>query len=307
MKVLIVGASGFIGKNFILSAPKNWEIIGLYNSSKDFKSFLNKNKLSNVSPIQCDLGNIYQVQKAFGQIGHVDICLFLAANTNVRSLSDDPTLDLQTNILPMINFLQNFSGDKLIFFSSGAVYMGLSGAISPSSNINPTIPYAISKFTCEQYIKFYHASKKTFKHYVIIRFFGAYGPYEPERKVSTKLLEVIKSKKECSFTVFGDGRNYIDFMYIDDTIRGILSIIESDKADLTIDLCSGNPLTINELVQRVGKTFGKEIIIKHEGNSPEYITFYASPVQTYCLFGFKPLFSIEEGFKIFNSKFGDSH
>jgi len=299
LNILVVGASGFIGKNLLLKIPKKWNVFGIYRTNKSFSEFLEKNKLSNVYPLKCDLENVLEVKSALEKLRNVDVCVYLAANTNVRQLSEDPTLDVAANIAPLTNFLKYFRGRRLIFFSSGAVYMGLEGQVSPSSKINPTIPYAISKYASELYIKFHQNTLKTFKEYVILRFFGAYGPYEPTRKISTKLMELVKNPDKDVLTVFGVGENYIDFMYIDDTIRGLLAVITSSKADVTVDFCSGNPLTINQLVRKVEEIFGRKIRIEHAGSSPEYITFHASPKRMFQIFGFRPSISLKDGFQKF--------
>jgi len=301
MNILVAGASGFIGKNLLLKMPKKWNVFGIYRSSETFLSFLDKNKLTNVLPIKCDLRNAKEIKSIMNKLENIDLCIYLAANTNVRELVGEPILDLDTNIFPLLIFLKYFNGNRLIYFSSGAVYIGLEGKVSPSSKIDPTIPYAISKYTCEQYIKFYRNMKKTFKEYVILRFFGAYGPHEPPKKISAKLIKLIKDPEKNDFTVYGDGENYIDFMYIDDAIRGLLAVVQSNKADVTVDFCSGNPQTINELVTKVSKIFNKEIKINHVGDSPEYITFYASPEEMVRTFGFRPSISLKEGFKRFSN------
>jgi len=302
LNLLVVGASGFIGKNLLLKIPKDWNAFGIYRSDETFPTFLKKNNLLNVEPIRCNLENIREVKNALTKLENaVDVCVYLAANTNVRRLVEYPTLDVATNITPLLNFLQHFQGRRLIFFSSGAVYMGLKGRVSPSLKINPTIPYAISKYASELYIKFYQNTRKTFQEYVNLRFFGAYGPYEPSRKISTKLIELVENPKENEFTIFGDGENYIDFMYIDDAMRGLLTVINSQKSNITVDFCSGNAQTINQLVEKVAQIFSKEIRIKHVGISPEYITFYASPKRMFQLFGFRPTISLKDGFEKFAS------
>jgi len=301
MSILVVGASGFIGKNLLLEMPRKWNVYGVYRSSPDFLSFLEKNELTNVQPLKCDLGNLKEVEVVMAGLKEIDVCVYLVANTSVGRLIEDPILDVDTNISPLLNFLRCFRGRKLIFLSSGAVYMGLKREISPKSKINPTIPYAISKYACELYIKFYQSVKKTFKEYVILRFFGAYGPYEPRRKISTKLIMLINDPEKKDFAVYGDGGNYIDFMYVTDAIRGILAVINSKKANITVDFCSGHPQTINELAMRVGQLFKKKINVIHVGVSPEYITFYASPKEMEKIFGFKPNISLENGFKMFSN------
>lgn len=301
MNILVVGASGFIGKNLLLKVPHEWRVYATYRSDTAFPEFLKKNGLDNVYPIRCDLENPVEVKDAWQEIENpIDVCVYMAANTNVRKLAEEPTLDVGTNLAPLLNFLAYFRGRRLIFLSSGAVYMGLKGRVSPLSKINPTIPYAISKYASELYIKFYQNSKKTFEESVILRFFGAYGPYEPQRKISTKLIELIDSEGENTFTVFGNGENYIDFMYIDDAVQGLLRVIKSEQANATVDFCSGNPMTINQLVKKVGKIFDKKIKIQHVGTSPEFITFYASPERMFRFFGFKPSVHLEEGFLKFS-------
>jgi nucleoside-diphosphate-sugar epimerase len=294
-----VGASGFIGKNLLSKIPKDWRVYGIYRTDESFPGFLNTNNLGNVHPIKCDLEDATNVKTVLENLGFIDVCVYLVANTNVRKLVEDPILDVATNIAPLLNFLKYFRGRRLIFFSSGAVYMGLTGRVSPSSKICPTIPYAISKYASELYIRFYQSKQRTFEEYVILRFFGAYGPYEPQRKISTKLLELVRSSRENKITIFGDGENYIDFMYVDDAIQGLLAVIASPKKNLTVDFCSGSPKTLNELVDNVGFIFKKEILIEHSGASPEYITFYASPQEMSRCFGFKPKMSLEEGFRKF--------
>ena len=296
MNVLVTGASGFIGRNLLLAFPRDWNVFGTYNTSNTFEDFLREKNLSNVAPIRCDFTRASDVKNAIPKLD-IDVCVHLVADSDIRALVENPAGDIK-NITTMLNFLEYFRGKKLIYFSSGAVYMGLKGKVSPSKKIDPTIPYAISKYACEQYLKFYRKEKGTFDDYVILRFFGAYGPYEPPRKISTRILETIIAG-EGDFTVLGDGKNYIDFMYVEDAVEGIMKVIRSNKTNLTVDFCYGDPLTINELVKKVAMVFGKKINIKHEGKAPEYVIFNASPNKMQQLFGFRPKITPEEGFRKF--------
>ena len=187
------------------------------------------------------------------------------------------------------------NGEKIIFLSSGAVYDGLSGFVSPESPVSPRIPYAISKLASENYIKFYVATKRTFENYVILRFFGAYGPYEPNRKIYTKLVKRFYFENKNEFTVYGDGKNLIDAMYIDDTIEGLLKVIKSDNQNIIVDFCSGTPLTIDELVYASAVFSKKDVTVRHEGITQEYIDFYVSNKMMEKLFGFEPTTPLNEG------------
>lgn len=296
MKIIVPGASGHIGKNFLLRAPKNWSIIAIYNRNS-LENFVKENGLENVKPVKCDLSNEKDVNKLSALIGNeFDVCLYLAANTLIPSSVTNPIFDLQANTLTVLNFLNYFRGDRIIFLSSGAVYDGLSGYVNPEILVSPKIPYSISKLASENYVQHYVKKKNTFKAYIILRFFGAYGPYENSRKIYSKLINAFYFENRNEFKVYGDGNNLIDAMYIDDTIDGILKTITSSNKNVIVDFCSGSPLTINELVYTTARTFGKEKpIIKHEGITEEYIDFYVSPDRMDKLFGFKPVIPLEDG------------
>ena len=297
MKVIVTGASGFIGKNVILKVPNTWKVIALYCHASDFPQFIKQYQLTHVEPIQCNLTEIQKVEALNNQYkGGFDLCIYLAANGNPAFSEEDPLTDFKQNALALVNFLSHVKIGRFIYFSSGAVYTGLKGKVSAETPLNPTLPYAISKLASEQYIKFF-TRKGQINDYVILRFFGAFGQYEPERKIYTKLIKTFFLEKKNKFTVRGDGRNLIDAMYIDDTIEGIFKVVASKNKNLTVDFCSGQPITIDELVRKAALIFKRnKINIVHEGEVAEYIAFRPSSLAMNRLFGFKSRISLEEGF-----------
>ena len=52
MKLLVTGASGFIGRNLLLALPKHWEVIATYRNDESFSEFINRNDLSFVKPFR---------------------------------------------------------------------------------------------------------------------------------------------------------------------------------------------------------------------------------------------------------------
>ena len=134
--------------------------------------------------------------------------------------------------------------------------------------------------------------------YVIARFFGAYGPHEPSRKIYTRLVETFAVKKERSFRVRGDGNNLIDAMFVSDAVEAILKMASADKRNMVVDLCSGNAISVNQLVAMAGDIFGvSNASIEHEGAVPEYIKFWASADEWTRVFGFQPRVSLAEGMR----------
>jgi len=88
-------------------------------------------------------------------------------------------------------------------------------------------------------------------------------------------------------------------MFIDDAVEGISRVLESDKVDVIVDFCKGEPLAIDDLVKTAAKTFGKEdVVINHIGVAEEYTNFTVSPEGFEKLFNFRPRTKLETGFKI---------
>ena len=123
----------------------------------------------------------------------------------------------------LVTFLEQLRVGHFVYVSSGAVYDGLIGPVTPATPVAPRLPYAISKLASEHYLRFFAERRDTVDSYINVRFFGAYGPYEPARKITTRWLRgVMAGQRE--FTLRGNGENLIDFMYVDDAVDGFLRL-----------------------------------------------------------------------------------
>jgi UDP-glucose 4-epimerase len=212
MRLLITGAAGFLGRNALLAIPNSWHVVATHRpSNTEFLAFLEAHQLNHVQPVACDLTDEHQVKQAIGRIGgNFDSCLALASNTSIPSSIERPVQDLTTNVIGLLHVLQCCSFDHLVYLSSGAVYVELAGLVGPSSSVSPKLPYAISKLAAEQYIQAFACHYQTPRCATIIRCCGAYGPYEPPRKLYTKLVRRFAFERNPHFTVIGGGENYID-------------------------------------------------------------------------------------------------
>jgi len=295
MRILIAGASGFIGKNFIKSAHKEWEIWGIYRSNSSFPDFAHD--YDNVTAVKCDLSNISDVQSVSSKIpGCFDVIIFVWGNSDIALSIQDPIMDLKSNYISLINLFSCIKTHKFIFMSSGTVYMGHTGGVNPDVTLSPNSPYGINKLACELYIRFLTEKTERIKGYVNIRFFGAYGPMEPSRKIFTNLIKVFCMENKNEYMVSGDGKNYIDAMHIDDLMEALKNIILSNSVNVTVDLCYGRPITIEALVREIADILGvNNLQLSFQGESREPITFFASPERFQRFFGFKANIPLESG------------
>jgi UDP-glucose 4-epimerase len=296
MRVIVTGASGFIGHNVLLRAPREWQVFAVYHSTPGLEAFVERHELTNVMPVPCDLTSVADVASLVKRTGAVDACLHLAANGDPAASAERPAWDLQLNTLALVTLLEQARVGHVVYVSSGAVYDGLSGEVTPATPVAPRLPYAIAKLASEHYLRAFAERTRTVGSYVNVRFFGAYGPYEPARKITTRWMRgVMRGQRE--FTIRGDGENLIDFMYVDDAVDGFLRLTRAAGFSGTVDFASGLPVSVNQVAETMARVLGVDVTIRHDGHTEEYIQFRSVDRFMRDRFGFTPSISFEDGIR----------
>ncbi len=294
MKLLLTGASGFIGHNVLLRAPRDWGIVAVSHRTPGLQAWAAAQGLTNVRAVSCDLLNADAVGALAAEIGRPDAMLYLAANGDPAASSERPRWDLDSNTAAFVTTLEHCPADHVVYVSSGAVYDGLTGPVTPLTPVSPRLPYAISKLASEQYLRFFAERRQSVSSYVNVRFFGAYGPYEAPRKITTKwLASILAGQRE--FTVRGNGQNLIDFMYVDDAVDGFLALTSAAGTRATVDFASGSPISVNDVVAMMAKVSGADVTVRHEGTVPEYIECQSADTTMRDTFGWTPSVPFEDG------------
>ena len=269
-----------------------------YRNDTGFIEFLRKHELAHVRPLRVDFGDAESLAGLDASLRKFDACVYLAANGDPAYSVKAPAEDLRDNALAMVNMLAVMEIGHMVHFSSGAVYDGLQGDVSPASAVRPTLPYAISKWASERYVMHAHETGRVGLASVV-RFFGAYGPYEPERKIYGRLVRAFAQDRNPRFTIRGNGENLIDAMYVDDTVRAILELLKRAHETRIIDLYSGAPLKLSELVREAASVFGFTAEISFIGEVPEFIEFRSVDRYMFDEFGFTPEVTLDDGLRRF--------
>ena len=271
--VLILGGSSFVGKNLLEQVPREWDIVATYCNNSNFEEFC-KDK-DNVEAEKVDLlGEINVSRDSF------DVIIYIAANSDPKKSLENPEEDFKLNADGVEKILEKVSCKKFIYFSSGAVML------------EKDIPYTISKKAGEANVK--RLAKEKGFDYIILRLFEAFGPYSPERKIFRRIAEALE-KGEKEFKIQGDGTNFVDPMYVEDTARGVVAVVEGNEVNVTVDLCTGEPMTITQVAESIGKIYNVDLSLSYEGEPVEKVTFKGNPVEMKKLFGFEKKISFEEG------------
>lgn len=159
----------------------------------------------------------------------VDCVVHLAAHAGVIPSIENPYYDFEVNILGTLNLLKaavENNVEKFIFASSNAPLGNQNPAMNETKVPRPLSPYGASKLACEAYCSaFYHSyGLRT----ISLRFSNVYGPYSLHKNsVVAKFIKDAIIKKQL--TIYGDGKQTRDLVYVDDLCRAILTILGSTK------------------------------------------------------------------------------
>ncbi len=262
MKILITGACGFIGSNFIrllLEKRPDWNLVNLdkmtyagdTGSLKEFESHPNYRL---VKGDIIDKGTVEAVMtEGFDGVIH------FAAESHVDRSIHGPEIFVETNVLGTQILLEAARKAKIKRFlhvSTDEVYgsLGATGLFSETTPLAPNSPYSASKTGSDLLVRAYFETYKM--DAVITRCSNNYGPYQyPEKLIPLAITNLIDGKK---IPVYGDGLNIRDWIHVVDHCRGVLLAFEKGKSGEVYNIGGSNEQRNIDIARMLLKLLGKD-------------------------------------------------
>ena len=263
MKLLVTGAAGFIGSNFVRMTARGelQEISSVKVLDKltyaGVKS--NLNSVENLSQYGFVQGDICDVVVISELLKEVDAVVNFAAESHVdRSISGAADF-VQTNIVGVQVMLDAIkaSGREIRFLqvSTDEVYGSIeSGSWTENWLLQPNSPYSASKASSELLARSYNITHGM--DVVITRCSNNYGTHHfPEKLIPLFITNLIEGKK---VPVYGTGENVRDWLHVDDHCRGIHSVLMNGRSGEVYNIGGGRELTNNQITSLILETMGAD-------------------------------------------------
>jgi dihydroflavonol-4-reductase len=246
-KLLIVGASGFVGKNLVLQMANDNKTTVLVRPTSNTALFKDN---PNIRILTGDLETAWGLNEA---LKNIDVVIHCAARTMGRTYWEY----YRTNTLGTANLIREMgkSGvQKILFLSSHAAYGPAAGntEIGEKTTENPISFYGYTKKLAEDLII------RSGLSYTIIRPVSVYGPHDTEILTYVKLLD----KGICP--VVGFGPKYLNLIYVKDLVDMIIEIVNRDFFANQIYFANdGNCYSFDSVIDAIARALGKKNIKIH--------------------------------------------
>lgn len=304
-KILITGGAGFIGSTLADKLIESNTIVIVDDLSMG--KVENLPKSDNLHFFEHSITDTKFMEKLLVEWNFDYIYLMAAiasvADTVARPL-ETHAVNLEANVQILDVIRRNkLHLKKLLFTSSAAVY-GNNPELpkKETSSIQPLTPYAIDKYASGRYAIDYGMLYNI--PTVVTRFFNVYGPKQnpesPYSGVLSLIGEAAKSKK--SFTVFGDGEQTRDFVYIDDVIQAlILLMINDDAIYEAFNVATGISTSLNDVIRAFTDISKNIFSVKYEHDRGGDIKNSLADITKIKKLGYVPRYSVKEGLAVYNA------
>jgi len=270
MHSLITGGAGFIGSHLARRClALGHQVTVVDNLSTGYQ----RNVPDGAAFVYCDLGNAAQYYKLRGI--KPDVIYHLGAQSSGWISFDAPLRDLDDNLRSTVllgEWAQQVGCPRILLASTESTYGEGSGRVpfTESSDQRPLTYYGCSKLAAEHYLRVAntcHGLQATW-----LRLFSVYGPKQDLANLRQGILSIYLSYVLAGepVTVKGSLERVRDMVIVDDVCEAFLAAAaEPATIDRAFNVCTGEGLTIGEIIQRLGQAFGHaDYPTVEEGGTP---------------------------------------
>lgn len=298
MRILVTGGAGFIGSHTVDA------IIAAGGNQVAVIDDLSAGKRDQVNPAaafyHADIRNRDEVRLILER-EKPEAMVHLAAQMDVRKSVADPVFDAEVNIAGFLNLMEagrQHGLRRVVFSSTGGAIYGEQDAFPCDEDHpkRPVSPYGVAKLATEAYLFFYKLQYGI--DYAAMRYANVYGPRQDphgEAGVVAIFCGRLLEGKPC--TIFGDGAQTRDYVYVGDVVRANVAAIAMDAAG-AINVGTGIETSVNRLYESIAAAAGVNIRPEYAPARPgEQSRSVISPARAGRELGWKPEVSLDDGLR----------
>lgn len=295
MRVLITGGAGFIGSHIAQHFCGVADVRILDNLRSGYRRNLGGMDVEFIEGSVADKPAVKDALKAVDHVFH------LAAMISVPESMRNPVECVEINTQGLLNVLQASAeaGVKKLCLSSSAAIYGENPELPKREDMvpEPRSPYAVTKLDGEYYCRMYH--EEGWLNTVSLRYFNVFGPrQDPSSQYAAAVpIFIDKAIRHEDITVFGDGEQTRDFVYVQDVVEANDFFATQCNVSGEYNIACGRTQTINELAQKIIALTGSNSTVVHADRRPGDIRHSQASIEKAAQAGFHPSHDFDDGLK----------
>lgn len=264
--ILITGGAGFIGSHLSDALLEKGYAVRILDDLSTGKASNLQMDHPKLELIEGDVADAELVKRAAAGCQAV---VHLAAVASVQASVDDPVKTHQSNFIGTLNVCEamRLNGIKRVLFASSAAVYGNNGeglAVEEDAPKAPLTPYAVDKLASEQYLDFYRRQHGL--EPVVFRFFNIFGPRQDPSSPYSGVISIFceRALSGTPITLFGDGEQTRDFLYIADLVAVMVQALELREVEEgAINIGLNQVTSLNQLLDALKSVLGGLPAISH--------------------------------------------
>jgi UDP-glucose 4-epimerase len=298
---LVTGGAGFIGSHLADALLARGDRVRVLDD-------LSTGKRENLDP-RADLivGDVADAACVAKAMENVDGCFHLAAIASVQLGNQDWLGTHRTNLTGAITVFDAARRAKsdgpvpVVYASSAAVYGdSIEMPLAETASTRPLSAYGADKLGCELHARV--AGEVHGIRTVGCRFFNVYGPRQDPGSPYSGVISIFfnRIKSGEGITVFGDGGQTRDFIYVADVVQALIAAMLQEKTRTAVfNICTGRTTSLLELAAAVQRVFGREPGITFaEGRVGDIRESLGDPALAHTILGFEANIRLEDGLRM---------
>ena len=301
MKALVTGGAGFIGSNLVDALLQRGDEVTVVDDLSTGKRENVEGALANGATLEeIDIRDAEAVSEVVGRT-KPDAIFHMAAQIDVRKSVADPANDSRINVEGSINVLsaaQAHGVPRVVNTSTGGAIYG-EGKQLPAPEDHPSAPeapYGLSKWCAEQYCEIFNRLHGLST--VSLRYGNVYGPrQDPLGEAGVIAIFCGKLLEGGTATIFGDGKQTRDYVYVDDVVEANLRAAESNATG-PINIGLGQEKSVLDIVEVLQQNAPERFDVEHAPERPGEVQHIAiDPSRAREELGWEAQVELDEGLK----------
>ena len=285
MRTVVTGGAGFIGSHVVEALLARGDEVTVVDNLATGKR---ENVPEPARLVEHDIREPLELD--------TEVVFHLAAQADVRVSVNDPAFDAQVNVVGTTRVLEaaRAAGAQVIFASTGgAIYGECERPAREDDERRPLAPYGTAKLSAEEYLATYNRLYGT--EHVALRYGNVFGPrQDPHGEAGVVAIFFGRLAEEKPLTVFGDGRQTRDYIYVGDVARASLAAAGAKGGVFNVG--TGRETSVLELAELCGRAAGVESELVHAEPRPgELRRSFLDPARAADAIGFRAQTSLEDG------------